>query len=111
MYTVYKVLSVKNEENKWYEIYDIPIGIPVPPDCVLTPIPADLKNPKYDFKTDRWVEDLEATVATLQSENDALNKVVGSLQQEKENLKKQVAMNELALMDAISMLSSMIVEQ
>lgn len=94
MYTVYKILTVKNEKGNWYEKYEIPIGIPVPPDCVVTPIPESLKNPKYDFAKDEWVEDQEALIESLKKEN--------------KELKQKVELNELALMDAINMLSSMI---
>lgn len=94
MYTVYKILSIKNEKGNWYEKYEIPIGIPVPPDCVVTPIPESLKNPKYDFAKDEWVEDTEALIESLKKEN--------------KELKQKVELNELALMDAINMLSSMI---
>lgn len=94
MYTVYKILSIKNEKGNWYEKYEIPIGIPVPPDCVVTPIPESLKNPKYDFAKDEWVEDQEALIESLKKEN--------------KELKQKVELNELALMDAINMLSSMI---
>lgn len=94
MYTVYKILSIKNEKGNWYEVYEIPNGIPVPPDCVVTPIPESLKNPKYDFVKDEWVEDTEALIESLKKEN--------------KELKQKVELNELALMDAINMLSSMI---
>lgn len=94
MYTVYKILSTKNTQGKWYEEYEIPVGIPVPPDCVTTSIPKELLSPKYDFVTGAWVEDQEALISNLQREN--------------KELKQKVEFNELALMDAINMLSSMI---
>ena len=94
MYTVYKLLSIKNTKGKWYEEYEIPTGVPVPPDCVTTPIPEGLINPKYDSATGNWIEDREAIITTLKQEN--------------KELKQKVEFNELALMDAINMLSSMI---
>lgn len=97
MYTVYKILSKKNEKGSWYEKYDIPIGIPVPPDCVLTPIPENIKNPKYDFVKDEWVEDQEALIKNLKEEN--------------QSLREKIELNEMALVDAISMLSDMIMKQ
>lgn len=97
MYTVYKILSEKNEKGNWYEKYDIPIGIPVPPDCVLTPIPGNIKNPKYDFAKDEWVEDQEALIKNLKEEN--------------QSLREKIELNEMALVDAINMLSDMIMKQ
>lgn len=97
MYTVYKILSEKNEKGNWYEKYDIPTGIPVPPDCVLTPIPENIKNPKYDFVKDEWVEDQEALIKNLKEEN--------------QSLREKIELNEMALVDAINMLSNMIIEK
>ena len=97
MYTVYKILSEKNEKGYWYEKYEIPNGIPVPPDCVLTPIPENIENPKYNFAKNEWVEDQEALIKKLKEEN--------------KSLREKVELNEMALVDAINMLSSMIIGQ
>lgn len=97
MYKVYKILSTKNSQGKWYEEYEVPIGLPVPPDCVLTPIPENIENPKYNFAKNEWVEDQEALIKKLKEEN--------------QSLRKKIELNEMALVDAISMLSNMIIGQ
>lgn len=94
MYKVYKILSTKNRQGKWYEEYEVPIGLPVPPDCITTIIPEGLTNPKYDFATAKWIEDPEALIDSLKKEN--------------AELKQKIELNEMALVDAISMLSNMI---
>ena len=64
---------------------------------MLTPIPGNIKNPKYDFVKDEWVEDQEALIKNLKEEN--------------QSLREKIELNEMALVDAISMLSDMIMKQ
>ena len=93
----YQVFEEKNHEGRYFKEWELPAGFPIPHDFVLVPPGADMKQPRFDWKTQTWVESEDDLLLELKKENE-------SLKLEILETKQRALMTEEAILDLATMI-------
>nr|DAD56853.1 MAG TPA: hypothetical protein [Caudoviricetes sp.] len=90
---VYEPLTQPDEiTGKFYKTYEIPDGVPLNGTLLNEAPPEDIKFPKWDYTTSKWIEDKDSII-----------------KQQDETIKDlsfRLGNNEVALMEALGLMSS-----
>lgn len=70
---VYQPLETKDlDTGKWYKIWEIPDGCPIPMGTLTEGPDEKLSFPKYDSNAGFWVEDKDSIISSLMEELESL---------------------------------------
>lgn len=64
MKKIYQIFSEK-VNGKWYQEFEVPEALPLPPHFVDIAPTEGLTNPKYDWEIGRWIEDQETSIEQM----------------------------------------------
>ena len=70
--TVYEPFNERDANGNWYTEWQVPEGMPLQGNFIQFGPGEDLKFPRFDFASDRWVEDEAAVNEMLLKENNKL---------------------------------------
>lgn len=90
---VYEPLTNPDEmTGKFYRTYEVPDGVPLNGTLLNEAPPEDMRFPKWDYTTSKWIEDKDSII----KKQDEMIK----------DLSIRLETNEVALMEAIGLISS-----
>lgn len=90
---VYEPLTKPDETTgKFYRTYEVPDGVPINGTLLNEAPPVDMKFPKWDYTVSKWVED----------KNSIIKQQDGTI----EDLSVRLETNEMALMEALGLISN-----
>lgn len=90
---VYEPLTIPDETTgKFYRTYEVPDGVPLNGTLLNEAPPKDMRFPKWDYMVSKWVEDKDSII----KQQDETIK----------DLSVRLGNNEVALMEALGLMSS-----